>query len=130
MTDQNKLLAESDVVILAVTLKGNEKMVDRGFLSRMKPEALLVNIARGGLIDEHALATFLNDNKTARYYCDVVTPEPDYTKSPEAQEYRNPMLELSNVIYTPHIASLTEECQRKIALTIAEKIIQNCLKQQ
>lgn len=123
VTDQNQLLARSDVVILAVTLKGNEKMVDQAFLSAMKPGALLVNIARGGLIDEPALLAFLKRNPEARYYCDVMTEEPDYTKAPEVQAYTNPILELSNVVYTPHIASLTDECQRKIACTIAEAIV-------
>ena len=123
VADQDALLSQSDAVILAVTLKNNEKMVNSDFLSKLRKDALLVNIARGGIIDEPTLIEFLKKNIEARYYCDVLTREPDYDKTPTTQDYKNPLLELPNVSYTPHIANLTDQCQKKIALAIADKII-------
>jgi len=79
-------------------------------------------MARGGLVDEAALFEFLRTHPDARYATDVVTHEPDYTCAPEKQSYRNPLLALSNVTYTPHIACLTPECQERIAVTIARRV--------
>ncbi len=123
--DQSVLLRNSDIVVLAVTLKGNEKMVGRAFLRSLKPNCLLVNIARGALIDDVELMTFLQVNPRARYFCDVVHPEPDYDLPPEKQSYSHPLLALPNVFFTPHIANLTHECQRRIAIEIAQRIIRN-----
>lgn len=121
--DQTELLRHSDIVTLAVSLNGNARMVNHEFLALLKKDCLLVNIARGALIDEPALMEFLRENSRARYFCDVVHPEPNYDLSPEQQPYRNSLLALSNVFFTPHIANLTDECQRRIAVNIAEKII-------
>lgn len=116
-------LRQADVVILAVNLKGNEFMVNKSFLEKLKTNVILVNMARGGLVDEKALAAFLKSHEQTIYCCDVLTHEPDYTKAPEEQDYDNELLGLQNVIYTPHIAGMTEECQRRIALDIAQKIL-------
>lgn len=124
---QDSLLSQSNILILAVTLEGNEKMVGSAFLKKLRPDVLLVNIARGGLVDEQALTNFLKKNPKARYYCDVLTKEPDYNKAPESQDYQNSLLELPNVFFTPHIASLTAECQKKIALEMASKVIKICV---
>lgn len=123
MENQVELLRNADIVTLAVSLAGNEQMVNRTFLSYLKGDCLLANIARGALIDEAALIEFLKANHRARYFCDVVYPEPNYDLPPRQQSYHNPLLKLPNVFFTPHIANLTEECQSKIALTIAEKVI-------
>lgn len=123
--DQSELLRNCDIVTLAVSLNGNAKMVNREFLSQLKKDSLLVNIARGALIDELALIEFLQKNPSNRYICDVVHPEPNYDLPPEQQSYRNPLLGFPNVFFTPHIANLTDECQRRIAMTIAQRIIQN-----
>lgn len=122
--DQALLLKNSDIVVLAVTLKGNEGMVDQNFLDALKDDCLLVNIARGGLVDEAVLLGTLKTRPRMRYFCDVLSKEPNYDMPPEAQDYTHPLLELPNVIFTPHIANLTDECQRKIALHIAQKVIE------
>jgi len=123
---QNDLLTVSDIVVLAVPLKNNEKMVDRAFLSRLKENCVLVNIARGGLVDKDALEHFLRSHPRAWYYCDVTDPEPDYALAPEEQSHLGALFSLPNVLYTPHIANLTDECQRSIAIAIAEKIVLLC----
>ncbi len=123
VSDLNSEIVGCDVIVLALSLKNNEKMVNATFLSRLKKDVLLVNTARGGLIDEPALCLFLKQNPRAFYYCDVLALEPDYTKLPPEQDYCNPLLELPNVLFTPHIAGMTKECQRNIALEIARKVI-------
>ena len=125
VTDLNTLLAESDAIILAVSLKNNEKMVNKNFLAKVKPDAVIANIARGGLVDEPALIEFLRKHPQAFYYCDVLEKEPDYTLSPEAQNYHDPLFALPNFLFTPHIAGMTKECQKKIAIDIAQKIIKS-----
>ena len=119
----NDLLAEADIIVLAVSLKNNEAMVNGDFLAQLKSNALLVNIARGGLVDEAALIKFLKRNPQVFYICDVLKNEPDYTRAPESQDYQNPLLDLPNVLFTPHIAGMTEESQQKIAVAIADKIL-------
>jgi len=119
----DELFPESDILVLSITLKGNEKLVSRGFLAKLKKDAMVVNTARGALIDEPALIEFLTENPQARYYCDVLEDEPNYYKLPEDQDYKNPLLELNNVCFTPHIAGMTAECQAKIAVEVAGRII-------
>lgn len=120
--DPFALVSRADILILAVSLKGNENMVDENFLAQLKPDVLIVNAARGGLIDEGALLHFLQKNPKVIYHCDILKEEPDYDKPPEEQGYRNPLLDLPNVFYTPHIASMAEECQKAISLEIARRL--------
>lgn len=122
-TTLDAVLPASDICILAITLAGNEYMVDAAFLQRVRPDVLLVNMARGGLIEESALVAFLRQHPTARYAADVVTDEPDYTLPPERQPWHHALLDLPNVTFTPHIASLTPECQEAIAVAVAEEVI-------
>lgn len=122
-TQIEDVLSESDVIVLAVNLQGNERMINQEFLARLKSNVVIVNMARGGLVDEEYLYTFLKNNEQVVYCCDVFTQEPDYTLPPEQQNYQNDLLALPNVIFTPHIAGMTEECQRKIAETIAQKVL-------
>ncbi len=122
-TDLNTLLPDCDIVILTVTLKGNEKMVDQAFLANVKPNVLLINAARGKLIDEDVCVPWLKTHPEARYVCDVIDPEPNYTLAPEQQTFKHPLLDLPNVYFTPHIASLTPECQENLSIYIAQKVV-------
>ena len=77
----------------------------------MKPTAYLINIARGGIVDEEALARKLINKEIAGAAFDVFSPEP-----PEAA---NELLGLSNIILTPHSAALTKECVIRVAVEAA-----------
>lgn len=124
VTSFDTLLPVCDICIVAVTLAGNERMVDATFLARVKPDTLLVNMARGGLIDEPALLDFLRAHPMAHYATDVLADEPDYTRIPAEQVYAHPLLALPNVTFTPHIACLTPECQERIADVVAQRVIE------
>jgi len=89
------LLAESDFVVLAAPLNEQTKrMIDAAALGQMKPKALLINVARGGLVDEAALVDALGRNQIGGAALDVTAVEP----LPEA----SPLWDLPNCVITPH----------------------------
>jgi phosphoglycerate dehydrogenase-like enzyme len=96
------LLAESDIVSLHVPLTPATKhMIGASQLARMKPTAVLINTARGKVVDERALVDALRDKRIAGAGLDVFETEPLPKDSP--------LLELDNVVLTPHIAFLSKE---------------------
>jgi D-3-phosphoglycerate dehydrogenase len=81
----------------------------------MKPGACLINVARGGIVDEEALARKLINKEIAGAAFDVFSSEP-----PEAA---NKLLGLSNIILTPHSAALTRECVIRVAVEAATGVV-------
>jgi D-3-phosphoglycerate dehydrogenase/(S)-sulfolactate dehydrogenase len=107
--------ARSDVVSLHVPLtEQTRNLVNAQTLARMKKEAFLVNCARGGVIDEGALAQALAQGTIAGAALDV------FEKEPVAPD--NPLLKLDNFICTPHLGASTEEAQAAVAVAIAEQL--------
>lgn len=115
-TDLQTLLASSDFVTCHIPMTEETKhMINSERLAIMKPSAFLINTSRGEVVDEEALATALSSGKIAGAALDVFEVEPPTNKK---------LLELPNVICTPHIAAQTKEAQELASLVIAEKIIQ------
>ena len=106
------LLTESDIVSLHLPLTlETESLVDRAAIERMKPGSILVNTARGGLVDHHALVDALQSRHLAAAGLDVFATEP--------LEPGNPLLTLDNVFLSPHVAWLTQETlERSLAVAV------------
>jgi len=114
--DLDTALAEADAVSLHLPLTAESRhIIDAARLARMKPSAVLICTARGGLIDEAALAAALREKRLAAAGLDVFAEEP-----PPAD---HPLLGLDNIVLSPHSASLTEESAIRMSLVAA----QNCL---
>ena len=113
--DFEELFATSDVISLhCPQTDSNRGFVNRELLSRMKPTSILVNTARGGLINESDLAECLNEEKLAAACLDVATAEPI---NPD-----NPLLKAKNCLLTPHIAWTTVEARSRLIGFVAENI--------
>ena len=113
--DMDTLLTRSDFVSLHCPLFAeNTKMVNAEFISRMKYGAFLINTARGGLLDEQAVADALAAGKLAGAAVDVVTEEPMKTY--------NPLLACPNCIITPHIAWAPKESRQRLLDCCVENI--------
>ncbi|MCS7113584.1 MAG: D-glycerate dehydrogenase [Candidatus Bathyarchaeota archaeon] len=112
----NDLLRESDFVVISCPLTEYTRgMIGEDELKLMKPTAILVNIARGPIVDHDALVKALREGWIAGAGLDVFWQEP--------LPLEDPLLDLDNVILTPHIASNTSECRRRMALTAVEDIL-------
>lgn len=109
-----ELLTTSDVVSLHVPkTPETENIISASAINKMKKGALLINCARGGLVDELALRVALESGHLKGAALDVYLVEP-------AKE--NPLFGLENVICTPHLGASTTEAQEKVAVQIAEQI--------
>lgn len=110
-----ELLAESDIVSLHVPLLAEtERLIDARALARMKRGAVLVNTARGGLVDQPALIDALRCRRLLAAGLDVFADEP--------VPGDEPLLELDNVVLQPHVAWLTQETLGR-SLAVA---VENC----
>lgn len=110
-----ELLRESDVVSLHCPLTAdNDKMINAQTLSLMKPTAILVNTARGGLVDENALAEALNSERIAGAAIDALTYEP--------MREDCPLYGAKNCIITPHIAWAPTETRERLLTEVAENL--------
>jgi (S)-sulfolactate dehydrogenase len=113
--DFSTLLRESDFVSLHLPLDETTRdLFDHKMLALMKRGACLINTARGGIVNEAALARFLREERLAGAVIDVFSEEPLRAASPLA--------ELPNVWLTPHIAGLTRESNTRVSAVAAQKV--------
>ena len=108
------LLARADFITLHVPLTDQTRNVlSREAIARLKPGVRIVNCARGGLVDEEALAEALRDGRVAGAAFDVFAEEPATA---------SPLFNLPNVVVTPHLGASTTEAQENVALQVAEQM--------
>src|SRR5207248_583300 len=105
---RDELLAPADYVMLPVPLTSETRqLIGRAELARMKPTAILVNIARGPVVDTDALTEALAARRIYAAALDVTDPEP--------LPRDHPLLRLDNVTIAPHLGSATEQTRRRMA---------------
>jgi len=112
---KDELLRSADHVVLVVPYSAaSHHTIGAAELARMKPTAILVNIARGGIVDDAALAQALREGRIAAAGLDVFEGEP---------QVHPDLLGLPNVVLTPHIASATVATRRAMADLAADNLI-------
>ena len=111
------LLATSDVVSLHVPLTDETRnLIDRDAIARMKRDAILINAARGGVVDEAEVANALRGERLGGAALDVFAKEP--LGSADAEIFRG----VPNLILTPHVAGITMESNARVSLLTAENV--------
>lgn len=124
----DELLGQSDFISLHTYLSpGTYHLIGAPQLSRVKPNAILINTARGGIVDPQALEDALRSGRLAGAALDVTEPEPIPQDSP--------LLQMPNVIITPHIASASKQTRQKMAFIAVDNLLaalqgssnENCL---
>ncbi len=117
LVEKDELFATADaIVVCAAYTPGAPPLVSREALARVKPGLILVNISRGGHVDEHALAEALADGRVAVAALDVRTVEP-----PDPAD--DPLSGLPNVVLTPHVAGSSREAVEDLHRLAAEYVL-------
>jgi len=115
LTTLDEIYAQADYISVHVPLNETTKhLFNSKTLARLRPGVRLINCARGGIIDETALAEAIKSGHVKGAALDV------FEQEPPAKD--NPILALSNVIVTPHLGASTEEAQVKVAQELAETL--------
>ena len=122
MTDLENLLKVSDFVSLHLPLNDHTyHLLDDEALRKLKPDALLINTARGAIVDEYALAEALKKGRLAGAGIDtyeLINPFSEEETPPE-----HPFFELDNVVLTPHIASISPQAKYDVATGGVENLV-------
>lgn len=109
------LLRASDVVSLHLAYSESvHHLLDRRRLALMKPDSLLINTARGGLVDEDAVAGALRDGRLAGAHLDVFEDEP----------YDGPLTEIENALLTPHVGSYAAEARAAMEMEAVANLLE------
>jgi len=122
----DEVLENSDIITLHVPHSVHtHHMINSESIQKIKPGALLVNTARGGVVDTKALIQALDEKILAGAALDVIEKEEKILHSEKNEEIikNHPLLFRDNVVFTPHIASQSKEAQQKILQTTAENIL-------
>jgi len=116
LVEMDELLAKSDYITLHAALNpSTSKLINAETIAQMKDGAILINAARGKLIDEAALAAALQSGKIKAAAVDVYSSEP-----PPAD---HPLIGLPNVVHVPHLGASTHEAERDVGIQIAGQVV-------
>ncbi|KAJ4299014.1 hypothetical protein N0V90_004258 [Kalmusia sp. IMI 367209] len=114
-----ELLRQADFLTLHTPLIASTKgMISRTELATMKPTARILNVARGGMIDEDALVEALDAGTIAGAGIDVFTSEP-----PEAESSASRLIAHPKVVATPHLGASTKEAQENVSIDVCEQVV-------
>ena len=109
------LLAQSDIVSLHCPMSNEtDRLIRRENIDKMKDGVIIINVSRGGLVDEKDLAEALESGKVSAAACDVVSVEP--------MRADNPLLKAKNITITPHVAWASREARIRLIDTVASNV--------
>ena len=113
----DELMAESDIISLHVPSNAETKgLISAEKIALMKPNAVLINTARGPVLDSQALADALNNDKIAGACIDVFETEPPIAKT-------HPLVNAKHTILTPHVAFASKEAMVKRAVIVFDNVV-------
>ncbi|MDR3625814.1 MAG: NAD(P)-dependent oxidoreductase, partial [Ignavibacteriaceae bacterium] len=116
LVDLEAVFAQSDIITVHVPLSDETKnLLSFETIAKCKDGVKLINCARGGIIEEAALIEALNSGKVSAAAFDVYTSEPP--------DFGGPLIQHPKVVTTPHLGASTDEAQEKVAIQIAEQIV-------
>lgn len=110
-----QLVTQADIISIHCPSDQAMNLINESVLKRMKPTSYLINVSRGGIVDEHALYEALASNHIAGAALDVSVKEPITTDSP--------LLTLENFICTPHMAWYSEQAAQELKRKVAEEAV-------
>lgn len=114
-----QLLASADIITLHLPYSNaTHHLLNAKAFAAMKPEVIVINAARGGLVDESALADALTSGKVSAAALDVFEQEP----------YQGTLLGINNVTVTSHVGSLARESRQRMEIEAAENLLQGLIK--
>lgn len=114
LADLDTVFAESDFITIHLPkTRETENLIDAAAIARMRAGVRIINVARGGIIDEQALADAITAGKVAGAAVDVFAEEPTTT---------SPLIGLPEVVVTPHLGASTREAQDKAGIAVAESV--------
>lgn len=115
IVDLDELTTQSDIISVHVPLtESTRNLFNYERISLMKPSARLINVARGGIINEEDLARALNEEKIAGAAIDVFTSEP--------VDGSNPLITAPNIVLTPHLGASTKEAKEGVSMAVCEQV--------
>jgi D-3-phosphoglycerate dehydrogenase len=116
LVDFDTMLARADIVTVHVPLtRATKGLIGRAAIARLKPGAIVLNVARGGIVDEAALAEALASGHLAGAGIDVFDTEPP--------TWASPLLSAPNTLLTPHLGASTAEAQVLVAEEVAGQVL-------
>ncbi len=122
MVDLDTLLAKSDYVSLHLPLGPDTyHLLDETMLRKMKPDAVLINVARGAIVDETALVAALREGRLGGAGIDTFQQINPFTEVETPPQH--PFLELDNVVLTPHVAALSADSKRELVKGAIENLV-------
>jgi D-3-phosphoglycerate dehydrogenase / 2-oxoglutarate reductase len=122
-TTLDNLVAQAEMISFHVPLtEETTYMADAGFFTRCRPGTIVINSARGKVVDTRALVDALSDGHLGGACLDVFGNEKPQTYSPDEETLYNALFAMPNVVITPHIAGWTHESKARIALQMVHEI--------
>ncbi|MHA2062756.1 MAG: NAD(P)-dependent oxidoreductase, partial [Candidatus Thorarchaeota archaeon] len=110
-TDRDTLIEKCDIISIHVNSQGNP-LIHYSDMQKMKKDVVLLNMSRGGLIDESHLLRWLSENEESVAAIDAFMEEP----------YSGPLTELNNALLTPHAGGCTKSCKQKMEFEAVDSI--------